>query len=157
MELRTAYPNELYHYGIKGMKKGVRRFQDRKGDYTAEGRQRYLIDKKQQVMKREPIGSGRVGSGEMRPIAPPRPGDAIDEERLKNAESTRDGYRLLPIMSKEGMGYAVVDPDGIAVANVKSRAEANAKVKESRRGVHQRAKRTAMTWAHHNGRDKLTI
>lgn len=34
-------PPELTHYGIKGQKWGLRRFQDENGTYTAEGRERY--------------------------------------------------------------------------------------------------------------------
>lgn len=35
------YQNELYHYGIKGQKWGVRRFQNPDGSYTQEGKMRY--------------------------------------------------------------------------------------------------------------------
>ena len=34
--------NELYHYGIKGQKWGVRRFQNKDGTLTAKGKKRYL-------------------------------------------------------------------------------------------------------------------
>lgn len=37
------YNNELYHHGIKGMKWGVRRFQNADGSYTGAGRSRYGI------------------------------------------------------------------------------------------------------------------
>lgn len=37
--------NELCHYGVKGMKWGVRRYQDNNGRYTPEGRKRYVTDK----------------------------------------------------------------------------------------------------------------
>ena len=45
-----AKPDELYHYGIKGQKWGVRRYQNSDGTLTSEGKQRYGTDKD---MKRE--------------------------------------------------------------------------------------------------------
>ena len=41
MEYRKAYPNEMYHHGIKGMKWGIRRYQNEDGTLTPEGEKRY--------------------------------------------------------------------------------------------------------------------
>lgn len=46
--MRTAYPNEFYHSGVKGQKWGQRRYQNPDGTLTAEGKARY----KEAVRKR---------------------------------------------------------------------------------------------------------
>ena len=38
---RTKYSNELYHYGVKGQKWGIRRYQNEDGSLTEEGKKRY--------------------------------------------------------------------------------------------------------------------
>ena len=35
------YNQELYHYGVKGMKWGVRRYQNKDGSLTSKGKKRY--------------------------------------------------------------------------------------------------------------------
>ena len=41
---RNIYNNELYHFGIKGKKWGVRRYQNHDGTLTAAGKKRYARD-----------------------------------------------------------------------------------------------------------------
>lgn len=63
------YETELYHHGVKGMKWGVRRYQNKNGSLTAEGRRRYapVTDTKhendklfyaRQIAQRELIDNG---------------------------------------------------------------------------------------------------
>ena len=35
------YDQELYHYGVKGMKWGIRRYQNKDGTLTSKGKKRY--------------------------------------------------------------------------------------------------------------------
>lgn len=39
-----VYQDELYHWGIKGMKWGVRRYQNKDGTLTSEGKKHYAQD-----------------------------------------------------------------------------------------------------------------
>lgn len=63
--------NELYHHGIKGMKWGIRRFQNKDGSLTSAGENRYLNSK---TGKKTPEGK-------------------ILEEQGKNTQSALSGAR----------------------------------------------------------------
>ena len=49
---QTPSPNELYHHGIKGMKWGVRRYQNKDGSLTPAGKKRYDSDAEGDIAKK---------------------------------------------------------------------------------------------------------
>ena len=56
--------DELYHYGVKGMKWGIRRYQNKDGTLTKEGKKRLAKEAsnyyKQEAVKREQSSASRV-------------------------------------------------------------------------------------------------
>lgn len=49
----TVYNDELYHWGIKGMKWGVRRYQNSDGTLTSAGKKRYSSDNPKKMTDEE--------------------------------------------------------------------------------------------------------
>lgn len=47
------YPDELYHWGIKGQKWGIRRYQNEDGSLTKEGKQRYRVNSVNEYRQRQ--------------------------------------------------------------------------------------------------------
>lgn len=50
---RYSNPNELRHFGIKGMKWGVRRYQNKDGSLTTAGQKRYERDQRENAGKKK--------------------------------------------------------------------------------------------------------
>lgn len=55
----TDEPMELYHHGIKGMKWGVRRYQNEDGSLTSAGRKRYSSMETHETKNGEKVTVGR--------------------------------------------------------------------------------------------------
>lgn len=49
IEMRSMLDGELYHYGVKGQKHGIRRYQNEDGSLTSEGRDHYGVGEMRQI------------------------------------------------------------------------------------------------------------
>jgi hypothetical protein len=64
----TVYNDELCHWGIKGMKWGVRRYQNQDGTLTSAGRKRYSADDYKNGVKKAGNVAKRFLKGTARPM-----------------------------------------------------------------------------------------
>lgn len=95
------YSNELYHWGIKGMRWGVRRYQNKDGSLTAAGRKRYdKLDAQQkeiEAKKRALAGNSEPGKPKTESIsedyANAHSGKSV--KTLSTAELTEMNARLI--------------------------------------------------------------
>lgn len=81
------YNNELYHYGIKGMKWGVRRYQNADGTLTEKGKAKYGADiskRKVKDVKKQYQTALKSKSIDVEPV-----GKKIRKELNKTEESKR--------------------------------------------------------------------
>lgn len=58
--------DELYHHGVKGMKWGIRRYQNADGSYTKAGIKRYALDRDVNDTSRRNIAKIRTGEAKRR-------------------------------------------------------------------------------------------
>lgn len=56
---RTSDTDELYHHGVKGMKWGVRRYQNKDGSITESGKKRYARDAREKDFNKYDESSGK--------------------------------------------------------------------------------------------------
>lgn len=77
----------LEHHGVKGMKWGIRRYQNADGSYTAAGRRRYALDRDVNDKSRQNIAKIRTGEAKRR----------LDVAKEKNPTNT---YRIAELKGR---------------------------------------------------------
>lgn len=101
MEFIKAKENELKHYGILGMKWGIRRYQNYDGTYTKEGLKRY----------REAESSyNKATSKDEKKSAKKAMNKAFkglesDKSADRGKKLTREGYTIRELKTKRNLGY----------------------------------------------------
>lgn len=65
-EMKKPSLDEVYHHGVKGMKWGVRKYQNDDGSYTKAGRKRYGIDLDVNDKSRKNVAKIRLGEAKRR-------------------------------------------------------------------------------------------
>ena len=114
----VVYSDELCHYGIRGMRWGIRRYQNKDGSLTAAGKKRYITKnhqltgsgKKLQQLVRDKASSNR---------------DILDEyddkaRRLRSLSTNPHARRLFRDMDKKYSAYKRADADFQASGSKKS-------------------------------------
>ena len=92
--------DELKHYGIKGMKWGVRRFQNADGSLTADGRKRYGSEDMRNVKKQVDNGKNVV-DGVKRSKA--KAAEKRTEKKIKDDLSQMSNQELRDIVNRLNM------------------------------------------------------
>lgn len=113
----TNYKNELYHFGVKGMKWGIRRYQNKDGSLTSAGRKRQAKRYSRELNKMDKSSARNISRGNRyraKSVISARRGNSrkADAQRL---ESERNYAESRNIDSKTWNKIANVLNDGYNV------------------------------------------
>ena len=97
--MRTPYPNELMHYGVMGMKWGVRRYQNSDGTLTNAGKEHYGIN-----------SNGKYSRPELKVIRNERA--RVKDEAYKNSKQYKEIKELEKQASELAKKYDFDQDDG---------------------------------------------
>ena len=107
IKMRYMYPNELYHYGIRGQKWGIRRFQNPDGTLTAAGRRRYgTVENfergmtKKQAAEHEAEKQAAINSGKTAQVQK-FSSELTKEEMARAVQRIQDEQKLSELRSKD--------------------------------------------------------
>lgn len=90
-------PDALYHYGIKGMKWGIRRFQNKDGSLTKAGLKRYSDAASDAASK---VGNAIAKGGKKLGLAAGKAAQAAKEKIAENHAQRKEEKRIEKLMSK---------------------------------------------------------
>ena len=102
-EYNMTYPNELYHYGVKGMKWGVRRYQNYDGSLTNAGKKRLAKEEKKLDKLNGVIFQNRLAARRL--SADNDPSAVILNDVLSERVKTKieQGQKIVDNMKKKGL------------------------------------------------------
>lgn len=99
----TVYNDELYHWGIKGMKWGVRRYQNPDGTLTSAGRKRYSGDDYKNGVKKA-VNATKQHSTKARSNNPKKMTDEELNQRIARMQKEKQ-YMDLKKSTSPGKAY----------------------------------------------------